>query len=68
MDVRQKTYFMIHKRKDKAELCKLSDGINSKLFKKDRDQFFFVFHNVAFDNTFVGSQLRNYIALILNCW
>ncbi|CAH0554782.1 unnamed protein product [Brassicogethes aeneus] len=60
----QKSYFIVEYASDELKLHKLEDKLNYITFE-NHTQYYFAFYNIS-SNNIPGSQLRNYVALILH--
>ncbi|KAG5877148.1 hypothetical protein JTB14_035918 [Gonioctena quinquepunctata] len=60
----QKCYFLVIKKNNEIQVHPLESKIKNLQF--DSYDIYFAFHNVSSEHALVGSQLRNYVLLILN--
>ncbi|XP_030766946.1 ubiquitin-like modifier-activating enzyme ATG7 isoform X2 [Sitophilus oryzae] len=65
LDAMNKTYFIIENQNDKLLVHSLSSKL-SELTAESTTDIYFAFFNISMDNKSIGSQLRNYAALILH--
>lgn len=63
----QKTYFLVEKTQNGINLCLLQNHMKN-INKENKNQFYFVFYNISATNEEVGSQLKNYIIMVLHYW
>lgn len=67
LDDNQKTYFLVEK---------IQNGINVHLLQShmkdinagNKNRFYFAFYNISSIHVEVGSQLKNYIIMVLHYW
>ncbi|XP_076265658.1 autophagy-related 7 isoform X2 [Rhynchophorus ferrugineus] len=67
LDTINKSYFLVEKVKKGLSLHTLSSKLDQLNPDNIRD-FYFAFFNISNDGAQVGSQLRNYVALVLQYW
>lgn len=67
LDDTQKTYFLVENVQNGIKLHCLQSQIKN-INLENQKQFYFVFYNISATHTEVGSQLKNYILMVLHHW
>lgn len=67
LEICQRSHFLIITHKSELQVHKLEEKIND-LNLNNLTNVYFVFYNISCDEKQIGSQLRNYVLLILKNW